>query len=68
MLKVNIFELAIMQLKRENKKDFTNKDLIVKAVTIRKWFDKHKNQAERIMAGDTVYFYGNKIKTYNRSI
>ena len=61
---MNLFELAEIQLSREGQNIDNKVCLLDRAISIRKWLDKHKNQADRILAGDKVYHYGNKIKTY----
>jgi len=67
MGKLNLFELAELQLIREGKNNFTDKELLSRAVTIRKWLDLHRQKtAEAIMQGQEVYQYGNTIKTYAR--
>ena len=60
--KMNIFNLAGQQLKREGKsRDLTS--IIDRAIIIRKWLNTHTEKtANRIMAGSKVYQYGNIIK------
>ena len=66
-MKINIFELAGIELQRENKNSSNLIDLLDRAIKIRKWIDKHNYKvAERILKGDKVYQYKNKIKTYCR--
>jgi hypothetical protein len=66
-MKVNIFELARLQLARE-KKDLTTKNLLEKAIYIRKWFDKHEKHVDAIMRGAVIYQYGNVLKTYANAL
>jgi len=62
---VNLFNLAHTQLLREEKTDYTDSELLNRAISIRKWLDRHSHSiADKILAGDKVYHYGNKIKTY----
>lgn len=57
---VNLFELAEVQLLREGQEP--SRALILdRAITIRKWFDKHRGVANRILAGGRVYQYGNRF-------
>jgi len=57
---MNLFNLAKLEVKRENKT--LNNDLIInKAVVIRKWLDKHRGVADKILAGHKVYQYGNRF-------
>ena len=66
-MRINIFELAEMQLQRE-KKEYNLTDIIKKARIIRKWFDTHRQAtAIKIMQGETVYNYNNRIKTYAKA-
>jgi hypothetical protein len=66
-MKLNLFELAEIELQRENKEP-TKKLILERAIFIRKWLDKHREPtAIRIMTGAEVYHYGNKIKTYYRA-
>ena len=66
MIKIDIFGLAGLQLSRQGKDP--NKNLIEvldKAIVIRRWLDKHSQDiAIKIMQGERIYRYGNKIKTY----
>ena len=63
-MKLNLFELAELQIKRENK-ELTKELLLEYAIKIRKWIDIHREKtAIKIMQGEQVYIYGNKIKTY----
>ncbi len=62
MGKLNLFELAELQLLREGKNNFTELDLLDRAVKIRKWLDKHREiTANKILAGGKVYHYGNRV-------
>jgi hypothetical protein len=66
-MKLNLFELAEIELKRENREP-TKKLILDRAIFIRRWLDKHREPtAIRIMAGAEVYNYGNIIKTYYRA-
>ena len=59
---MNIFKLAELQLLREGKNNFTDKELLSKAIFIRKWLDKHRQSiADKILAGGKVYQYNNRI-------
>jgi len=63
---MNIFKLAGMQLIKEGKNPKIDlSDLLDRAIEIRKWLDKHRlNTAKKIMQGEKIYKYHNKIKTY----
>jgi hypothetical protein len=66
-MKLNLFELAEVELKRENKEP-TKKLILDRAIVIRRWLDKHRQAtAIKIMAGAEIYHYGNQIKTYYRA-
>ena len=66
-MRLNIFKLAELQLRRENKAGDLS-GLLTRAVKIRKWIDKHRLEtAEKILQGDRVYQYGNTIKTYAKA-
>ena len=66
---MNLFELAGLELLREGENPNYLPDLLDRAIKIRKWLDKHrKTIADRILAGDKVYQYKGKIKTYTRAI
>jgi hypothetical protein len=68
-MKLNIFELAALQLHREGKSSFTDKDLIRHAMKIRKWLNIHnQNVVKKILQGETIYKYNNKIEMYARAI
>lgn len=64
-MKANIFDLARLQLERE-KKEYNQKDLLEKAIYIRKWFDKHGKHADAIMRGAVIYQYSGIVKTYEK--
>ncbi len=56
----NIFKLAELQLRREGREPAG--DLLVDyAIKIRRWLDKHKGIADKIMAGGKVYQYKNRF-------
>ncbi len=60
---MNIFKLAELELIREGKTKLSNSELIDKAIYIRQWLDKHRqNTAKKIMQGGKIYQYGNIIK------
>jgi hypothetical protein len=63
-MQLNIIDLAKRQILKERR--VLKEDLILSyAVRIRKWLDKHSQKtAIKIMQGDNIYCYGNKIKTY----
>lgn len=62
----NLFELAEIEILREGREP-TKALILDYAIKIRKWLDKHSQVvANRIMQGDEVYQYSNKIKTYAR--
>jgi len=62
MGKLNLFELAELQLIREGKNNYTDKELLSKAIFIRKWWDKHRQSiVDKILAGGKVYQYKNRI-------
>ena len=66
---MNLFELAGLQLAREGKDPNNLRELLNRAVVIRKWLDKHRQvTADKIMQGAEVYHYKNQIKTYARAI
>lgn len=50
----SIFELAILQLRREGKKDITLKEILTTGYNIRKFFDKHPRIANRILEGKPI--------------
>ena len=56
----NLFELAELQLLKENKKP-TTREILAYAVKIRKWLDRHKGVGEAILAGREFYQYGNRV-------
>jgi len=64
---MNLFKLAERQIIRESKEP--SEILVLDyAIIIRKWLDKHSQVvADRILAGDKVYNYSGKIKTYCRA-
>ena len=58
------FELAEMELQRQGRASYNLTDIIDKAVEIRAWLDKNRQGiAERVLAGDKVYKYGNRYIT-----
>ena len=58
---LNLFEMAELQLNRENKK-ISDKLILEYAIKIRKWIDKHRQTAvNKILAGGKVYQYKNRI-------
>lgn len=62
---MNLFKLAEIQLQREGKNNYTDAELLSRAMIIRKWYDKHgTHTAQAIMEGATIYKYGSIIKTY----
>lgn len=61
---MNIFELAVKELKREKKNPQDLKQVINKAVIIRKWIDKHRGVTDKILQGYTIYKYKNTFKYY----
>jgi len=64
---LNLFELAGLELQREGKNPNNLKDLVKRVIFIRKWLDKHRiSIANKIMAGDNIYHYKNRIKTYSK--
>jgi len=64
---MNLFELAGLELQREGKNTNNLTDLINRAIFIRRWLDKHRiSIADKIMAGDNIYHYKNRIKTYSK--
>jgi len=63
---MNIFTLAELQIKNEGREP-TNLLLLDRAIIIRKWLDKHRGIADKILAGDKFYQYKNTFKTYCRA-
>jgi hypothetical protein len=63
---MNIFLLAELQIKKEGREP-TELLLLDRAVKIRKWLDKHRGIADRILKGDKFYQYKNTFKTYCRA-
>ena len=65
---MNIFILAELQLHREGQ-EVTREAILDYAIKIRKWQDKHRGIAEKILAGEIrVYNYKNTKKYGNRLI
>lgn len=71
---MNCFTLALIQMKnngkvivneRTGKLEYDKIELLNTMIRIRKWIDKHgANTAEKIMQGQTIYQYNNKMKVY----
>jgi len=58
---MNIFELAEIELIREGQ-EVSEVLLLERAITIRKWLDKHREATGRaILKGGKVYQYGNRV-------
>jgi hypothetical protein len=62
---MNIFELAERQILREGQEP-TEALILAYAVKIRKFYDRHKGVADKILAGRNVYQYGNRFVFSNR--
>jgi hypothetical protein len=57
---MNLFNLAEIQILKEGKEP--TKGLILSyAIKIRKFLDKHRGVADKILAGCKIYQYGNKF-------
>jgi hypothetical protein len=57
---MNLLELAELQILKEGKEP-TEALILSRAVTIRRWLDKHRGIADKILAGRKVYQYGNRF-------
>jgi len=60
----NLFELAELQILKEGKEP-TEALILSRAVVIRRWLDKHRGIADKILAGRKVYQYGNRFVCSN---
>jgi len=56
----NLFELAELQLIRENKRP-SSKLILNYAIKIRQWLDKHRGISDKILAGASYYQYDNRF-------
>lgn len=62
---MNLFDLAEVQLIKEGRE--VSRELVLDyAVRIRRWLDKHRGVADKILAGGKVYQYGNRIVVSSR--
>ena len=60
-MSLNLFELAVLQLKKEGK-EISEVLILAYAIKIRKWLDIHRlKTARKILAGGKVYQYGNRL-------
>jgi hypothetical protein len=58
---MNLFNLAELQLHLEDKEP-TDELILLYAIKIRRWLDKHRiATARRILAGGRVYYYRNRV-------